>query len=340
MPVSRGYLAKRVLSAFFVVLGVLVLVFVVTRLLPVRPEVVWAGPRARLEDLERVRKMLHLDDPLYLQLAYYLRDFFTGNWGVSWATKRPVLQDLLAALPATLELVTLSFLAAFALGVPLGFLAALHRNSALDNAVRVFSLLVASVPTYWAALILILVFAVELGVLPAGGRVDTVLAMRTGFHYITGFALLDSLIQGNIAVFFDALSRLLLPAIAVALYPLGLTIRLSRALAVEVLNEQYTRALYAWGISERTILYKYVFKSVLAPVVGALGLSFGYTIVGAFLVEVVFTWPGVGYYVGTALLNYDYPAIVGGVTLAALVYVVVNTLVDLLHAYIDPRVSL
>jgi len=340
MPVTTQYLLKRVLSSILVVIGVLVLVFTMTRILPVKPEVVWAGPRARPEDLERVRAMLHLDQPPAVQLALYLRDFFASNWGVSWATKRPVLQDVLQALPATLELVTMSFLLAFLLGSSLGFLAALRRNSVFDEAIRVFALLAASVPTYWIALVLIYVFSVSLGVLPSGGRVDTVLAMQTGFHYITGFVLLDSLVQGDLPVFLDALRRMLLPMIAVALYPLGLTIRLTRALSIEILNEPYTRALYSWGVSERTIVNKYVMRSILATLVSALGLSFGYTIVGSFLVEVIFTWPGLGYYVGSALLNYDSPAIVGGITLAGIIYVAINTAVDILHAYLDPRVSL
>jgi len=340
MPVTKEYVVKRVIMGVGVVFGVLIIVFIITRVIPARPELVWAGPRASREVLERVRQMLMLDKPIHVQLAYYLYNFVTGNWGVSWRTKQPVLDDILHALPATLELVTTGFVVAFVIGLPLGFLAAVRRGSWVDSVIRTVALLEASLPTYWAALILFFVFSQSLRILPAGGRVDTALAMETGFREITGFVLVDSILQGNIAVLLDWLKRLVLPSIAVSLYPMGLTIRMVRALASEVLSEPYIRTLNSWGLPRNVILYKYVLRGILAPVIGALGLSFGYTLIGAFLVEVIFVWPGLGYYVGMSLLSFDYPAIVGGITIAAIIYVAVNLVVDILHAYIDPRVKL
>jgi len=340
MPVSKEYIVKRLLMGVGVIFGALIIVFLITRVIPARPELVWAGPRARLEDIERVREMLKLDRPIYEQLGYYLYDFITGNWGVSWRTKRPVLSDIAVALPATLELTITGFIIAFIVGLPLGFVAAIKRGTWVDSLIKSIAILEASFPVYWVALILYLVFCQTLKILPGGNRIDSILAIETNFHYITGFVAIDSIIEGNTAILLDWLRRLILPSIAVSLYPMGLTIRMSRAVASEILNEQYIRALAAWGLRYRAILYKYVLKGTLAPVVGALGLSFGYTLVGAFLVELIFVWPGLGYYVGMSLLSFDYPAVIGGITIVAIFYVAINIAVDILHAYIDPRVKL
>lgn len=340
MPISKEYIVKRLIMSIGVIFGVLIIVFIITRLLPARPELLWAGPRARLEDIERVRQMLKLDRPIYEQLGYYLYNFIIGDWGVSWRTKQPILNDILSALPATLELTITAFIIAFIIGLPIGFLAAVRRGSWIDNIVRIVAILEASFPIYWIALILYLVFSQILKILPAGGRIDTVLAMETNFHFITGFVFIDSIIQGNILILLDWLKRLILPSLAISLYPMGLTIRMSRALASEILNEPHIKALVAWGVPKNIILYKYTLKGVLAPIAGALGLSFGYTIIGAFLVELIFVWPGLGYYVGMSLLSFDYPAIIGGITIVAIIYVIINMIVDIIHAYIDPRVRL
>ncbi|MEM1634067.1 MAG: ABC transporter permease [Sulfolobales archaeon] len=340
MPVTYEYVIKRLFLLVLVVLGVLVITFILTRVIPARPELLWVGPHATLEAIEKARKELHLDEPIYVQLAYYLKDFFTGNWGVSWRTKQPVLQDILSALPATLELVITGFIIAVIAGIPLGFYSALRLGSVKDDVIRSIAVIGASIPVFWVALILQLVFGIWLKMLPAGGRIDTALAMATGFRPITGFYLLDSLIEGNIAVFIDVLKRLILPAITVSLYPLSLTIRMVRSLAVEVLNENFVRFLEVNGIKRRTLIYRYVLRSVISPVIASLGLSFGYTLIGAFMVELVYVWPGIGYYVGMALLSYDYPAVLGSIVFVALFYSVINLVVDLIYAWIDPRVKL
>ncbi|MEM0247475.1 MAG: ABC transporter permease [Desulfurococcaceae archaeon] len=340
MPVTYEYVIKRLFLLVLVVLGVLVITFILTRVIPARPELLWAGPHAPLEAIKRAREELHLDKPIHVQLAYYLRDFFTGNWGVSWRTKQPVFQDILSALPATLELVIIGFAIAVIAGIPLGFYSALRLGSIKDDVVRSIAVIGASMPIFWVALILQLVFGIWLKVLPAGKRVDTALAIVTGFRSITGFYLLDSLIQGNMIVFIDALKRLVLPAITVSLYPLSLTIRMVRSLAVEVLNENFVRFLEVNGINRRTLIYRYVLRSVISPVIASLGLSFGYTLIGAFMVELVYVWPGIGYYAGMALLSYDYPAVLGSIVFVALFYSAINLVVDLVHAWIDPRVKL
>lgn len=340
MPITYEYVFKRILLLISVVFGVLIITFILTRVIPARPEILWVGPHAPLEAIEKARKELHLDKPIYIQLFYYLRDFFVGNWGVSWRTRQPVLQDIFSALPATLELVIVGFIIAIGLGLPLGFYSALRLGNVKDDVIRSIAIIGASMPVFWIALVLQLVFGIWLKVLPAGRRVDTALIIMTGFKPITGFYLLDSIIQGNLPVFVDVLKRIILPAITVSLYPLSLTIRMVRSLAIEVLNENFVRFLEVNGINKRTLVYKYVLRSVISPVTASLGLSFGYTIIGAFMVELVYVWPGIGYYAGMALLSYDYPSVLGSIVFVALFYSIINLVVDLLHAWIDPRVKL
>lgn len=340
MPISREYVAKRFLLLIFVILGVLVITFVITRIIPARPELLWAGPHATEEQLKRAREELHLNEPIYTQLYYYLSDFFRGNWGVSWRTRSPVLNDLLTALPATLELVIMAFLLASIVGIPLGIYSALRYGRFSDQTVRFVTILGASTPVFWIALILQTALGVWTGLLPAGKRVDDYLAYVTGFKPVTGFYIVDSLTQGNLPVFLDTLKHLLLPAFVLSIYPLSLSSRMSRSLMIEVLNENHIRSLEVWGIPQRKIVFKYALRNVIVPVIASLGLSLGYTLVGAFMVELVFVWPGLGYYAGMALLSYDYPAIIGVVILVALFYSAINLVVDLVHAWLDPRVRL
>ncbi len=340
MPVSKEYIVKRLILLVLVVFGVLIITFVITRVIPAHPELLWAGAHPTEEQIERAREELHLNDPIYIQLFYYLNDFLTGNWGVSWRTRQPVLSDILSALPATLELVILAFIIAIALGIPLGAIAALKRNTWVDHVIRIVSVLGASVPVFWLALILQLVSSSWLGLLPGAKRVDEFIVYETGFKPITGFILLDSLLEGNFAVFVNALHHIILPAIVLAFYPFGLSARMTRAVMTETLNELYTRSALAWGLPRRVVIYKYALKNALAPVIASLGLSFGYTIIGAFMVELIFVWPGIGLYAAMALLSYDYPAIIGSVVLVAIIYTVINMVVDIVHAIIDPRVKL
>lgn len=340
MPISKEYIVKRVILLVFIVVGVVIITFVITRVIPARPELLWAGSHPTPEQIEKARKQLRLDEPIYVQLYYYLLDFFTGNWGVSWRTRQPVLQDILTALPATLELVVAAFTLAILFGIPLGVVAALKRNTWIDYVVRTLSVLGASVPVFWLALILQLILSNWLGILPGAKRVDEYVVLETGFKEVTGFILLDSIVQGNLRVFLNALQHIILPAIVLAMYPFGLSARMTRAVMSEVLNELYIRGAIAWGIPRRTVLYKYALKNVLAPVIASLGLSFGYTVIGAFMVELVSVWPGIGLYAAMALLSFDYPAVIGCIVLVAIVYTLINMVVDIIHATIDPRVRL
>ncbi|MEM2590643.1 MAG: ABC transporter permease, partial [Zestosphaera sp.] len=226
---SREYVIKRLLLLVLVVVGVLVITFVITRIIPARPEFLWAGPHATEEQLKRARQELHLDEPIYVQLYYYLLDFFRGNWGVSWRTRTPILNDLLTALPATLELVITAFLLASLIGIPLGIYSALGYGRLADQVIRVLTVLGASIPVFWVALIFQTVIGVWAGLMPAGKRVDDYLVYVTGFKPITGFYILDSIIQGNLPVFIDVLRHIIMPAFVLSIYPLSLSSRMSRS---------------------------------------------------------------------------------------------------------------
>lgn len=340
MALRKEYLIKRFLMLILVVLGVMVITFVITRIIPSHPEFLWAGAHPTKEQLEEARKALHLDDPIPVQLYYYLSDFFRGDWGISWRTRTPVIADIQAALPATLELLLFAFVLGIIVGVPLGVISAIKRNGLVDHVVRVTSVSGAALPVFWLALILQLIFTNWLKLLPAGGRLDTVIMLKTGFRPITGFYLLDSLLQGNFLAFSNVLSHIILPSVALAAYPTCLTARMTRAMMVEVLQENYIRSARAWGLPERSILYRHALKNALAPVIASLGLSFGYTLIGAFMIEIIFVWPGIGYYAAMSLLSFDYPAAMACIIVVAIFYTVINTVVDVLHSLIDPRVSL
>lgn len=339
MPLSKGYIINRLLWLVVVAFGVLTITFILTRVIPAHPELLWAGAHPTAEQIAKAREELKLNQPIYMQLYYYLLDFITGDWGVSWRTRQPVLTDIINYLPATLELVIAAFVIAILAGVPIGILAALKRNTWIDEAAKVLSTLGASVPVFWLAMILQLVLSNRLGLLPGAYRVSDYIVYETGFKQITGFMLLDSLLEGNIPVFLDALKHLIMPALVLGFYPFGLTVRMTRALMIETLNENYTRSALVWGIPKKLVMFKYSLKNVLAPLIASLGLSFGYTIIGAFMVELVFVWPGIGLYAAMSLLSYDYPAIIGCVVVVALFYSVINTIVDIIHAMIDPRVK-
>ncbi len=340
MPVSKEYLLKRIILLVVVIFGVLIITFTITRVIPAHPELLWAGPHATPEEIAKAREELHLNDNIVIQLYYYLVEFFKGDWGVSWRTRTPVLAGVLSALPATLELVIVAFMIAILTGIPLGIIAAVRRGGLADQTIRILTVLGASVPVFWLALITQLVFSSWLHLLPAAYRVDASVALTTGFHPITGFYLLDSLIEGNLAVFVNASEHIILPAFILSLYPMSLSSRMTRALMNEVLNEFYIRSALAWGLPRRLVIYKYALKNAIAPVIASLGLSFGYTIVGAYLIEIIFVWPGIGYYTAMSLLSFDYPAITGSIVFVALFYTTINLVVDLVHAWIDPRVKL
>jgi len=331
-----AYLVRRLLTSLFVVLGVITITFVVARLVPSDPAKLYAGPRARPATVEQVRADLNLDDSLITQYATYLGDLATGDLGQSFATKRPIADDLFQFLPATLELALLATVVSMLVGIPLGVWAAARMGRPRDAGIRLFAVTSVSVPVFWSALLLQLFFASRLDWLPLSGRTST----DVDFAEPTGFFLVDSVLSGDVGNIWDVLKHLALPVIVMAAFPLGLTIRLIRGSMIDVLGESHVEAARLGGVAERTVLFRLALKNALAPTLTILGLTFAYSVSSAFLVESVFNWPGIGRYLTDAIVRVDFPVITAAALVITVIYVLVNLALDLLQARMDPRVVL
>jgi len=311
--------------------------FLLARVVPSDPAAKWVGPRATPEQIAKARIELGLDQPLYVQFGKYLADLLQGDLGNSLRTRRPIMQELKENLPSTIELVFISTLAAVFVGIPLGVISAKRKDEWLDHLSRLFSVGVVSLPTFWVGLILQLLFFRILNIFPLGGQLSTEIKLMMEIPKITGFITLDSLITGNFKIFFDALWHIVLPGITIGLYPVGLVARMPRSALLEILSADYITAARSYGLSERTVLWSYALKNSVGPTSTVVALSIGYTLVNTFLTESIFSWPGIGSYIATAVTGLDYPAIMGVTIFSAISYVILNLVADLIIA-LDPRV--
>ncbi|HEY7588845.1 MAG TPA: ABC transporter permease [Thermoplasmata archaeon] len=334
------FLTRRALLALLVLLGVVIIVFTLSRVIAADPAALWAGPHARPEDIEAARVELHLRDSWPVQFWYYFTGLLRGDLGVSIRTHNPVLGDIADKLPATLELIIASLIIAILVGIPLGVYAGIRRGKLPDHLTRMLAVGGVSIPAFWFAVILQMVFVQVLGILPLQGRFTDSLAISYPMKTITGFLVIDALIQGNLVRFTDSLAHLVLPSITLALYPIGLVARMTRTMMVEALGENYIRTAKAFGIPLRRIYYRYALRNAVSPAIVAVGLSFAYELTGAFLIEQIFGWNGIGQYAFQSVLTSDYPAILGTAIVVALFYVIVNLIVDVMQSFLDPRVVL
>ncbi|HHX23387.1 MAG: ABC transporter permease [Tepidanaerobacteraceae bacterium] len=332
-----SFISKRILLGIAVLFGVIIITFTITRVIPSNPAAQWAGPRATPEQIRAATVELGLDKPLHIQFVKYFQDLLKGNLGYSLKTHQPVSEELKAYVPATLELVVISTLGAVLIGLPLGVMSAQRKDQWVDHFCRFFSVGAVSLPTFWVGLFLQLIFYRVLDILPMGDQLSTNIKLMYEIPKITGFLTVDSLITGNFVVFKDALRHLILPGITIAMYPIGLVARMTRSALLEILNEDYIRAARSYGLSERLVLWSYALKNSLGPTVTVVTLSIGYTLVNTFLVESIFSWPGIGNYVATAVVSLDYPAIMGVTIFSACAYVILNLIADIIIA-LDPRI--
>jgi len=337
MPV---FVARRIALAIVVVLGVIVVTFVVVHVVPGDPAATWAGPHASAAQIARARTFLGLDRPLAEQLINYLGGIASGTWGISIHTHRSVLSDLMTAAPASLELVITALVLATVIGIPLGLVSARRPGRAADQAIRAGSILGISMPIFWMALILQLIFSQRLKWLPTAGEYSPSLLFTHPLAKRTGFPVIDSLLSGNLPMLGSTLTHLILPAIVVAAYPAGLIARMVRAQVLDVIGDTHILNARALGFGERQIFSRFAMKLAWTPVAAAIALVFGYSLVNTFLVEAIFDWPGLGSYAAASISNPGHPAILGITLFVAVAYVVANLVVDVVQAAIDPRIRL
>jgi len=334
------FVARRIVLAIGVVVGVIIVTFAVAHLVPGDPAATWAGPHASASQVAQARKFLGLDRPVAIQLVSYLDGIAAGNWGVSIHTHRHVLSDILTVAPASLELVITALLIAIAVGIPLGLTSARRPGRPADQFIRAGSILGVSMPIFWMALILQLIFSQRLRLLPAAGEYSPGLLFTHPLIRRTGFPIIDALVAGNWPMVGSTLSHLILPAIVVAAYPAGLIARMVRAQVLDTIGDTHILNARALGFGERQIFGRFAMKLAWNPVAAAVALVFGYSLVNTFLVESIFDWPGLGSYAAASIATLDTPAILGITLFVAVAYVVANLVVDIVQAVIDPRIRL
>jgi peptide/nickel transport system permease protein len=318
-----------------VLLGILLLTFFLSRVIPADPARLIAGPRASAEGVEKVRRAYGLDQPLWKQFLSYMIRLLRLDFGESFTSRRPVAQDLAEFLPATAELALAALALAVVGGIAVGVVSAVWQNSLADQAGRLFAITGLSMPAFWLALLGQLLLYQRLGWLPFGGRMDSDVPVPPR---LTGFLVLDSLLSGRWETLLDALHHLVLPAFVLGLEPLAVLARIMRTSMLEVMREQYIVTARAKGLHERTVILRHALRNALVPVVTMIGLQIGYMLGGAVLVESVFAWPGIGRYSARAIVSADYNAVMGVTVVVALIYLVTNVVVDLVYAWIDPRI--
>ncbi|EMM0382024.1 ABC transporter permease [Pluralibacter gergoviae] len=327
---------QRCWGLVLVVAGVCVITFIISHLIPGDPARLLAGERASDEIVQHIRHQLGLDLPLWQQFARYVSALLHGDLGTSIRTGRPVLEDLKAFFPATLELAFCALAIALVVGIPLGVLSAVYRNRWTDHLVRLLALTGISTPAFWLGLGIIVLFYGKLNWLPGSGRLDDWLDPPA---HVTGFYLIDSLLAGDTEVFINAVQHLILPAATLAFVHLGIVARQIRSAMLEQLGEDYIRTALASGLPRWTIILRYALPNALIPSVTVLGLALGDLLYGAVLTETVFAWPGMGAWVVTSIQALDFPAVMGFAIVVSFAYVLVNLIVDLLYLWIDPRMG-
>jgi ABC-type dipeptide/oligopeptide/nickel transport system permease component len=328
----------RLVTAVPAVIGVILVSFLLTRVLPGDPAAYFAGPAATPQAIEEVRTQLGLDRPLPVQFARYVRDLARADLGSSLTTGQPVLADLRARLPASAELTLFGLVISVLIAVPLGITAAVKQGSAIDHACRVLATAGVSLPVFFTGLVLVYAFYFVLGWAPAPlGRLDV---FYSAPPFVTGFYLIDSLIARDTDTFRAALAQILLPGMTLAVFALAPIARMTRGSMLAVLSSDFVRTARASGLTARTVIMTYAFRNAMLPVITTLGMVFSFLLGANVLVEKVFAWPGIGSYAVEALIASDFAPVQGFVLVMAILYIVLNLMIDLAYGVIDPRVRL
>jgi peptide/nickel transport system permease protein len=333
-----AYFLRRLSLLVPTLAGVTLITFTLTYVLPGNPAVVKAGPLVSPEVVKELETQMGLDQPPWVQYGRYVGGILRGDLGESASTGRPVLEDFKQRLPATLELTLASLLIALVLGIPLGVQSAVHRDTAIDHIGRIVGVAGVAMPTFWTGLLALYVFFYLLGVAPAPlGRLGPGINPP---HAITGLYVVDGLLTGNWSALGSALHQLMLPSLTLGLSVMAPIARMVRSTMLEILESDYVKAAWAAGIPRRRVIYGDALANAMIPVITILGLVFGFLMAGNAVVESVFAWPGIGNYAITALMTKDPGPIQSFVLFVALLYVIVNFVIDLLYGLIDPRIRL
>lgn len=330
------FILRRLVGLLLVLVGVSVITFALSQLVPIDPAASALGQNAREDQIQAYRKELGLDRSPVVQYVSYVERLLHGDFGKSIRTRRPVADDLRDFLPATIELSIAAMLVTLVLGILLGIVAAVRRNSATDALARVFALIGGSLPIFFLALLALGLFYRQLRWLPGPGRLDS--TINPPMRY-TGMYTIDALVSGNWRVLRNSLWHLVLPALTLGYASTAVLLRMTRSAMLEVLLQDYVRTARAKGLRDQTVVLRHALKNAILPVLTTIGVLFGSLLSGAVLTETIFQWPGLGRYATTSVTNLDLPAVMGVTLVAAVVYPVVNMLVDIGYHFFDPRIE-
>jgi peptide/nickel transport system permease protein len=333
------FIARRLLLMIPVFIGITLITFTISHAVPADPIAANLGQRAQ-EDPSIINRYRHewgLDQPLPVQYVVYIKNLTHGDLGVSITTRRPVTDDLRQFFPATLELSTAAILFAIFIGVPLGVLAAVHRNRTLDHVSRLVSLIGISTPVFWLGLLALIIFYYHLGIFPGTGQIDAGIPAPRA---ITGMMVVDSALTGDWKSLGNTLWHLVLPATVLGLYSMGIVTRMTRGSMLEVLAQDYIRTARAKGVRPAVVVLRHGLRNAILPTLTLVGLAYGSLLSGAVLTETIFSWPGIGRYATTTAGSFDFPAIMGVALLTASVFLLLNLLVDVLYGVLNPQIRL
>lgn len=332
---SFKFVLRNILHLFFVFLGVSIITFTISHLIPGDPARMLVGPHASQEVLEATRAQLGLDQPVLVQYQQYMTDLVKGDLGTSIRTQRPVSAELLKSFPATLELTLAAMFFAVFFGIILGVVAAVNRNKWIDHVSRVISLIGVSTPLFWSGVISLIVFYKIIPIFPASGRLDTFMSPPPD---VTGLYVIDGLLAGDFDLVVAAIHHLLLPAICLGYCQMAIVARQVRSSMIDVLEQDYIRTAKACGIPKHKIIYQYALKNALLPTVTVTGLTIGELLGGAIITETIFAWPGMGKYVMDSIAFLDFPAIMGFTLVVSFSYVFINLTVDIIYRILNPQI--
>ncbi len=336
MPMDlKAYIIRRLILTIFVLFGVLVITFFLSHVIPADPIGAILGPQAPPELVDKIKHEWGFDKPLHEQFIDYIWRVLHGDLGKSIRTNRAVLTDILSFFPATIELATAALIVGILMGIPLGVISALKKDSIIDQLARVFVIAGVSTPVFWLGLVFLIIFYYWLGWLPGPGRLDPFISLPPR---ITGLLLLDSLISGRLDAFWNGIKHLVMPSIVLGWYAAAGIARITRSSILEVLRQEHVRTARAKGLKERLVILRHVLRNALIPTITVIGITYGGLLEGAVLTETIFAWPGLGRYASGAFLYLDFLAVMGVTLFIAIIYSVVNLIVDIIYTYLDPRI--